>query len=451
MQRSLNILWKKTETEDSNVYIDIFKIPGYCMNIVDMKELINSYYRIVQVYTVKKHDKMAQDMREQGKRDYEEKNYFLAMKSFNDALLNAPKKSMETGLNYANRSSVYFNLKMLEECLLDIELARKSNYPENLIHKLDSRITKVQSLMNNEEYVSTIFTPSVPTLNFTEHKMFRGVADCLKIEKNEEFGRHVITTCDLKIGQTILVEQPYAISPARRDMNGRDRCRHCFKDRMNFIPCKACIGALFCNDDCMEKSFHKYECDMPYMEMCNSESFEMVMELLVKIVAAFPDIDHLIETVELLLSDQQLTQLTNEQRAFCSIFQLENHHEKKSPEQLRWLLSTSGNAILTFLRFPEFKQKFTNLKHNRFLQHLTLHLFHVAEHRMKLFECQQDDKKLMMNCKCEQSYASAIYPFGCYINHSCVPNICRIYVGSLLVCKVIKPIKKGEQIFCSYL
>lgn len=319
--------------------------------------------------------------------------------------------------------------------------------------------------MSDEQFNATIFRSREPTLSFNEHKKFPGVGECLQIHKNIEFGRHIITTCDLQIGQTILVEEPYAIVPGNKDLSGRtveldlwcdptrdlgrDRCRHCFKDRMNFIPCKTCHLALFCNNDCMQKSYHKYECETPHLDMCESETFVLVLQLLFTIDAAFPDVDFLIETVEQLLNDQHVTELTVAQLSFCSIFQLVHHHEKQSPANLRRLLNCSGDAIITVMQFPDFERKYTTPRYNRFLQHLILHLFHVAEHKMSLFEIDQNDEEMMTHCD-NRMYASAMYPFGCYMNHSCTPNVCRFFVDSRLIYKVIRPIKSGEQVFCSY-
>lgn len=75
--------------------------------------------------------------------------------------------------------------------------------------------------MSDEQFNATIFRSREPTLSFNEHKKIPGVGECLQIHKNIEFGRHIITTCDLQIGQTILVEEPYAIVPGNKDLSGR--------------------------------------------------------------------------------------------------------------------------------------------------------------------------------------------------------------------------------------
>lgn len=165
----------------------------------------------------------------------------------------------------------------------------------------------------------------------------------------------------------------------------------------------------------------------------------------------FPDVDRLMNTVDALLNDKKPDGLTNTaQRYFCSLFQLIHNHEKLSDYQLLRLRAATSVAIIVIMRFPEFKRRLVSMKHRRFLQHLILHLFHVAEHAVELYEFSfENDTDCMTNFS-QRHFARGMYPFACYINHSCVPNVYYYNVDDRLICKVIRTIKKGEQIFRSY-
>jgi hypothetical protein len=45
----------------------------------------------------------------------------------------------------------------------------------------------------------------------------------------------------------------------------------------------------------------------------------------------------------------------------------------------------------------------------------------------------------------------AFYPIGKLINHSCAPNAVASFTGKKLVIRAVRPIKKGEEIYISYL
>lgn len=158
------------------------------------------------------------------------------------------------------------------------------------------------------------------------------------------------------------------------------------------------------------------------------------------------------DIVQLMINAKKLpNDLTQSQKDFCSIFQLVHNHENLSADHLKRMRAATGMVILTALRFPEFKRQYVTLKHQRFLQHLILHLFHVAEHAFELFEYYQKDNNAIMVHYEYRHFARGMYPFACFINHSCVPNVCWFNVDGRLICKVIRSIKKGDQIFRSYL
>lgn len=441
----LNILWQR----EKNLFIDIFDIKGDELT-TDVSAVVNAMFENCKLAEYQKNDDYARMARELGKVLFGQGKNFEAMNKFNNGLSAAKFGSSEMGMALANRSACFMRLNMLDECLVDIEMAKKSNYPKDLIPKLDERAAKCKSLMNDEQFQWEQFSVREPKLSFSEHEKFNGVADCLKIEKNDNFGRHIISTADLKVGQTILVEKPFSIYSKRFYSNDHSRCLHCFRDCMNFITCSNCVGSLFCNEDCKEKSFHKYECNKP-ATLSRKETFELVLNTFFNIDAAFPDVNQLMSTVDKLLKGHDVGRLTNSaQKAFCSIFQLAHNHEKQDPFHLDRLRAATDVAIVTLMRRSEFKRKYSAMKYRRFLQHLLLHLFHIAEHAYDLGEFTQDNSKDQIQNFSLEKFAKALYPFGCYINHSCVPNVFTIFVDNRLICKVIRPIKKGEQIFRSY-
>lgn len=430
--------------------MDIFAVKGHNLT-TNIDAVVNAMFDAAKLPANQKNDLTAEVKRALGKPYFVQAKYLQAMHSYNESLAWAKTESEQLGLAYANRSACFLHLNMPEECLIDIELAKKSKYPPQLMDKLDGRAAKCASLLIDERFKESRFVGREPSLNFNEHQHSAGVADCLEIRRNVKYGRHVVTTCDLKIGQTILVEQPYAIIPKRFGDSPRDRCGYFFEECMNFIMCKNCTASMgYCNESCMAKSFHKFECKMP-ITLSRKETFELVLRLFFGIDAAFPDVLVLIKTVETLLKGEKPTDVTSaEQRNFCSLFQLVHNHRKQSDFHLTRLRAATDVAIITISRFPELKRKYVSLPNQRFLQHLILHLFHIAEHAINLYECYQDADNEPMSEHKYRRYASGMYPFGCFINHSCVPNVWCHSIDGRLICKVIRPIKRGEQVFRSY-
>lgn len=48
-------------------------------------------------------------------------------------------------------------------------------------------------------------------------------------------------------------------------------------------------------------------------------------------------------------------------------------------------------------------------------------------------------------------YGRGIALDSMHMNHSCVPNVARIFVDNKIIYRVIRPIKVGEELFVSYM
>lgn len=400
-------------------------------------------------------EELARERREEGKQLFGEKNYVEAMREFNRSLMFAKPNSEDVGIAYANRSACFFYLNMLKECLADIELAKENNYPKHLMQKLDDRIKKCLEL--EEESPKPVLLPireemlSFDDKLFDEHDQFAGVAECLEIRKNDEFGRHVITNCDLEIGQTILIERPFSITPTKFCTQNRDRCLFCFGKLKNFITCEKCSIGFFCDNYCMKRAFHRIQCGMEIFSD-DKEQIELIVNTFLKINSLFSDVGLLMKTVETLVKGDDITDgLSVRQRNFCSVFQLKVNRGNYSDELMKDVESIPSTAFNTIISFPDIKEKYTTREQQCFLQHLILQLFYIVQNAIDLQEYVRPDGKTKLATYSFKNYAKAIYSFGCNIPHSCIPNVHWFSIDDRLVCKVIRPIKKGEQIFRSYL
>ena len=77
-----------------------------------------------------KSSELADECRNAGNKLYCERNFFEALLKYNESLCFAMEGSEAVGLAYANRSAVYFELRLYEKCIRNIELAKLSGYPQ---------------------------------------------------------------------------------------------------------------------------------------------------------------------------------------------------------------------------------------------------------------------------------------------------------------------------------
>lgn len=86
-----------------------------------------------------KSDQKAEDFRTRGNQYYAGRQYVKALEEYNRSICYAEPGSGHISLGYANRSAVFFQLKLYEECLASIRMAIDSTYPDHLMAKLKKR------------------------------------------------------------------------------------------------------------------------------------------------------------------------------------------------------------------------------------------------------------------------------------------------------------------------
>jgi SET and MYND domain-containing protein 4 len=188
-----------------------------------------------------KNDKDAAKFRQQGNLEFVKGNYFEALVCYNKSLCFA-NSPLTASLCYANRSSVYLHLKLYDQCMNNIKLARKYDYPEK--QKLDQREEKCLSehLMAMNKKTSDgnpALVNDFLKLSYPANPKLPLAANCLDLTENVHFGRHVITNRDLKAGDII------AITPNIYNViNNEARFHHCSfclkSNDLDLITCPDC-------------------------------------------------------------------------------------------------------------------------------------------------------------------------------------------------------------------
>lgn len=203
----------------------------------------------------KSNDK-AEAARSAGNKFYVERSFFDALEKYNESLCYAVEDSEAVGLAFANRSAVYFEMKLYGKCLKNLELAKVNGYPKKNFSILDKRAEKCSEQITNGNEADNEEVPiDFIKLNHQANPKLPFVADCLELRSSEKFGRFVITNKDLKVGDIVAIERPkFRIikSDSRyescQEKNKFQRCCFCLRDNlMDLIPCKSCADCEFSN------------------------------------------------------------------------------------------------------------------------------------------------------------------------------------------------------------
>lgn len=448
MAKRPEILWKKESTDSDALYVDIFD----GVRKMDVYAVINAEnYRQTFGNLPKKNSNLSLNYRNQGNQIFILKNYKKAIEYYNKSLCYA-EIDKERAFAYGNRSLCLFELKMYEQCLVDIQMAKNANYPENLMHKLENReaacLEQVKTEMKSDNF-------NQPKLSFDADSNIPSMANILKIKQNDQYGRYIVTESDIEVAQTVIIERPLSDVMIGSEYS---RCSNCLEQCMNLIACKKCVNAMFCNENCENNPYHRYECDLFKLFSWKTDCFfRNMLQFVVRLVLVGVSLTSIMNVDEIM---QLVADCTNP--AAVNEIAIANDTTRSKFETLlklscfisteKQMFDTSAQmaciAYDLLLECKEIRQIFSTMTHRRFLMHLTLYFSGIFKTNFMTLAEINNFTFLGENV---EYFGLAIHNLRAYLNHACDPNIFCMSQDNMLVCRAIKPIKKGEQLFIDYM
>lgn len=384
-----------------------------------------------------------------------------ALKWYNKSICYAEIDSEHLSLGYSNRSAVYFELKLYAECLQNIELAQNVlGFPSRLSEKLGKRANDCRRLMKNNNLKNRsdrTKNPVEPSLSFPSHENVPYIANCLELRKSVEFGRHVITNCDLRVGQIIAIEEPFCTSLS--DSVQYERCENCCLEKSrNLIPCKECTVVMFCGEECRVEAcnrFHKLEC--PIIDVINrrlrSSDHRISLRAALCALSHFKSIDALKTFIEE-TGDQDNNvfdvKFTDQTAKYAAVYSMQRASDVGYPEVVRTILREVCLILLS--KSKELADQESSEQAIKTLVEIShKHFLSTLVNRSVIADIAISMDMFRNNMVNEHRDPTiGLYPFRFLLNHSCHPNICSSTNGNKIVIIVLRPITAGEQIFDSY-
>lgn len=369
--------------------------------------------------------------------------YLVALKHYNESVCYAEEDSEELGLGFANRSAVYFDLGLYDDCLQNIQLAKRT-VPARVINKLNNREKQCLERKHSEK-----MSPAAginPELSLPANDQIPFLAECLQLQRNEQFGRHIITTTDLLPGDVIGIEESFC---STLDLKFKyERCENCLREHnYNLIPCTHCSSVMFCGEKCRDEAyekFHKIECpiiDLATELLCD-KSF-ITFRTVTCAIASFNSVEQLITFIEE-TKGQDLTLFDGNYKEKSHNAYVPVHF---SAERINVDTDFASYILVSLISQPlleltPLKDTFTTTKAVHVVKELFLH-------HIKRLPSQRSGA-LYFDGSLFDEYALGIFPFRNLLNHSCVPNVMISSIDRKLVYTVLRPMKAGEQLFDNY-
>lgn len=432
------VLWKKETDGDSEVYMNLF--PFDEMDEEETKFMMDnlSHLNPEDDKKFEKNDERAKEFRDLGNQKFNIFKWNEAMELYNESLRFATVGSENVSLAYANRSMCFMHLKKYDECLADIELAKKANYPSNLMPKLIARKKTCLNLKMLQCGECVAESQWKPTLDFDADEKFPCMADVLEIKRNEEFGLHIVTKSDLEVGQVVAVDDAFHFNAA---FFGKTCCKTCLKHTKNFIPCPSCSYVMFCDVKCMESNaVHKIACGAAYLR--TPESIQVIESILIAITT-FSSVEDLMDFVEMAMATRDITDSLRIDSTGQSKYGLFLKQWTPTSKMNQKTLVEIVMFYMMIMHIPDIKKCFDTKPKRRFLAHLIWYHLVVIDANASEYSGQFSDSN-------ETVSIEFLHGFSTLFNHSCYPNTIFSRHGHKFFGYVVRPVKNGEQLFVSY-
>ncbi|XP_031623827.1 SET domain and MYND-type zinc finger protein 6-like isoform X2 [Contarinia nasturtii] len=422
-------VWKK----EGKQYVDLFDLELSDDRRAQLNFHVESYY-------ANQFDKHNDDSVQQRRLGNDIVMPDSALDYYNESLRFAEENSRHVGMAYANRASCFYRLNMFKTALRDIEFAKTTQFPENLLPKLEQLerdIIEASPMEYGEQKPETL-----PTLSYIPNEKIPCLADVVKIKYDSKFGRHVISKYKLPANKVIMIEQDYLKT---FDAAKPRSCTTCFAEERNFIACKGCADAMFCDDDCVKKSqIHKWECNT-FITNIDHELKIVIHSILLAIdtftVEKETNVNELMKFVADMWNEKLKKPKKMPKSTHDAVTKYEFFFKLESNAPIQFKFGKNFNALeLVYIIFslltmlPKIQAAFDSVDKKRFLMHL------ISYH------C------LVINI----NYFSTLNNLSLGIiqslfNHSCDPNLSHLYIANQRFFITQKKTYRHRQFFISYI
>lgn len=376
-----------------------------------------------------------------------ESKRFEALIKLNQSLCFA-ENDVEIGECCGLRARIFFEMENYEKCLGNIKNARKSIISDELkeiekmcIEKVKEKHGKFMKNYENFRKKSSAFFK----LSYPANPRNPAIIDCLKLQTNDTFGRHLITTRKINAGDIVIIEKPLHQSLDKNFTAGR--CVNCFDSNLlDLMPCDSCTSVMFCSEDCRKLSwekFHKYECDS-IDELTDEDNFLIMIQRT------------LFEVLSICGGLEKMEKFFEENQSDITAFDvdLSGNREDIELKKKMIMICQSLECAAPVKDDLKFAGSFVDNHHHvkKFWETEDQRYFLVKFVVKFLGIMNRNAFTMHLNSPCDDldEQGCAIFPTISLINHSCSPNLFHIRVGENLILVAKKPIEANEQLFIAY-
>ncbi|XP_071439115.1 SET and MYND domain-containing protein 4-like [Hetaerina americana] len=296
--------------------------------------------------------------------------------------------------------------------------------------------------------------PKLPTVSYGINSALPAASAAVAFKYSSERGRHLAATRDLKPGDIVVVEEPFAWTTQSVDAL-KTHCLHCLQRTRTPVSCKNCSMVCYCKPSCRDQSwinYHQFECSiLSHFYDSNELSGMALLAYRTVITGGF-------ESLSTLRMSPATPSPTTPFRSldYGSVYWQETHSSDRTAEDL--LKKTLTSAFLLrclqktgFIAKPsEVGREKPNEEELLMGTALLRHLQSCSCNAYEITETLIGGGKGIRHAE-PLELGGAVYPTVSLINHCCSGNLARHSVnGKFCVVRASKNIRSGDELLDNY-
>ncbi|CAH1115603.1 unnamed protein product [Psylliodes chrysocephalus] len=326
-------------------------------------------------------------------------------------------------------------------CYKALKEDKKSKVAFDLAEKMLESNERIEELKKDREmiiqYLEKKDIKSLPTLDSVYHEQFPCASKKLTVKSAENLGRFVVANEQIKTGETLVVEPPYAAC-LLPEMFGT-HCHHCFARLRAPIGCPDCANVAFCKPACRDaalSSYHVHECR--YLDLLIGSGMSILSHTALRMITQ-QSLEKCLEMYKNRSKEKVFSLCTNSEKREAGDFlqrSLMAGFLLRCLQKCGYFSTNGGNVVPSDEEFVIGELLLFNLQMLQFNAH-------------EIFEQVTTSDRNLEGSKL--SYIGVgIYPTVALFNHDCYPAVTRYFVGRDIIIKALRPLQPNDVVAENY-
>ncbi|KAF2883981.1 hypothetical protein ILUMI_22179 [Ignelater luminosus] len=311
--------------------------------------------------------------------------------------------------------------------------------------------------------IDTELLPNLPTME--QNDSFINASSSVGFRYTRRKGLNVFAKKDIKRGDVLFIEKPFAFAPVRtfsnidqpHDFGNTDvvlvhvqkYCQYCLALLKSYIPCKTCVKHLYCNEECRDLAwaeFHRWECYAVRSDMIhvNNHGYLSLRIIFKALSMGFSSSN---------INFDDLKEYGSKNNNYNFVYNMYRNWNELKECWLKLYAATAAFWVHYLKKKTDFFKcvkelpSFISKSEKELMSYVGgLIIRHCIQLHTNTIPLRIIDECQLKNVM----IAITVCPSATLMRHSCLPNTSHYFLNDIMVVKATEDIKENEEIFRSY-